>query len=49
VSADRPAFDALVLSAVDPTTCLSHLGARMSANPFDLEPVSPLPAFEAPS
>jgi restriction system protein len=49
VSADRPAFDALVLSAVDPTTCLIHLGARMSANPFDLEPVGPLPAFEAPS
>jgi restriction system protein len=49
VSVDRPTFDALVLSAVDPTTCLSHLGARMSANPFDLEPVSPLPALEAPS
>jgi restriction system protein len=49
VSADRPAFDALVLSAVDPTTCLARLGARMSANPFDLEPVSPLEAFEAPS
>ncbi len=42
VSADRSAFDALILSAVDPVTCLTHLGARISASPFDLEPVNPL-------
>jgi restriction system protein len=49
VSADRAAFGALVLAAVDPTTCLTHLGARMSASPFDLEPVDPLTAFDPTS
>ena len=32
----------LVLASVDPTACLTHLGARVSASPFDLEPVDPL-------
>jgi restriction system protein len=42
VSVDRSAFDTLVLASVDPTACLTHLGARVSASPFDLEPVDPL-------
>lgn len=41
VSVDRSTFDTLVLASVDPTACLTHLGARMSASPFDLEPVDP--------
>jgi restriction system protein len=42
VSVDRSAFDTLVLASVDPSACLTHLGARISASPFDLEPVNPL-------
>ena len=41
VSVDRSAFDTLVLASVEPTVCLAHLGARISASPFDLEPVDP--------
>ena len=42
VSVGRSAFDTLVLASVEPTACLAHLGARMSASPFDLEPLNPL-------
>lgn len=41
VSASRPAFEALVLSAVEPVACLEHLNALLSPSPFDLEPVEP--------
>jgi restriction system protein len=41
VSVDRSTFDTLVLASVEPTVCLTHLGARISASPLDLEPVDP--------
>lgn len=46
VEAERSAFDALVLAAVDPAACLKHLNALVSPNPFDLEAVEPFIAFD---
>ncbi len=47
VSADRSVVDALVLDQLDPATCLrAELRAIVSPNPFDLEPVKPVMAFD---
>ncbi|HJT77683.1 MAG TPA: hypothetical protein VJ739_10825 [Gemmataceae bacterium] len=40
VSAERAAFQDLVLAAVDPAACLKRLNALASPNPFDMEAVS---------
>jgi restriction system protein len=46
VSSDRPAFDDLVLAAVEPVACLMHLNAMVSPSPFDLEAVQPFIVFD---
>ncbi|MBE3001359.1 restriction endonuclease [Nocardiopsis sp. HNM0947] len=48
VSSDRETFDSLVLSDLDPVTCVKQqLGARVSPHPGDHEPVRPMVDFEA--
>lgn len=47
VSAERAKVDALVLDQLDPATCLrTELKAIVSPNPYDLEPVRPVMAFD---
>jgi restriction system protein len=46
VSADRSAFDDLVLAAVEPVACLTHLNAMMSPDPFGLAAVQPFVVFD---
>jgi restriction system protein len=46
VSADRSGFGDLVLAAVEPVACLTHLNAMMSPNPFALEAVQPSVVFD---
>lgn len=46
VCAERAAFGELVLAAVEPVACLTHLNAIISPDPFGLEAVQPLTAFE---
>jgi restriction system protein len=46
VSAERSAFDELVLAAVEPAACLVRLNAFVSPNPFDMEAVEPFIAFD---
>ncbi len=43
---ERDDFESLVLDRVQPEKCLRHLGALVSAHPFELEPVRPLIEFE---
>jgi restriction system protein len=46
VSAERSAFEDLVLEAVEPAACLIRLNALVSPNPYDLEAVEPFIAFD---
>lgn len=46
MSAERRAFEDLVLEAVEPAACLTRLNALVSANPYDLEAVEPFIAFD---
>jgi restriction system protein len=46
VEAERPAFEDLVLAAVEPALCLKRLNALVSPNPFDMEAVEPFIAFD---
>lgn len=46
VSAERQAFDDLVLAAVEPVACLRHLNALTSPDPFDLQAVEPLVSLD---
>ena len=46
VCAERAAFGELILAAVDPVACLTHLNAIVSPDPFGLEAVQPLTAFD---
>jgi restriction system protein len=46
VSAERQAFEDLVLAAVEPAACLTRLNALVSSNPYDLEAVEPFIAFD---
>ncbi|MFE2289041.1 restriction endonuclease [Streptomyces sp. NPDC059443] len=43
---DRDQFTGLRLSQVDATACLKHLNARVSPNPYELEPVRPIVEFD---
>jgi restriction system protein len=47
VSADRPAFEDLVLTEVEPAACLKkRLNALVSPNPFDMEAIEPFITFD---
>jgi restriction system protein len=46
VSAERAAFEDLVLASVEPAACLKRLNALVSPNPFDMEAVEPFIAFD---
>jgi len=46
VQAERPVFEELVLSAVDPIACLKRLNALVSPNPYDLEAIEPFITFD---
>ncbi len=46
MSADRAAFEDLVLAQVDPAVCVTHLNALISPDPFGLEAVQPFMAFD---
>jgi restriction system protein len=46
VSTDRSAFMDLALAQVTPAACLKHLHALVSMNPFDMEAVEPVIAFD---
>ncbi|GAA1005038.1 restriction endonuclease [Acrocarpospora pleiomorpha] len=46
VQAERPSFEELVLSAVDPIACLKRLNALVSPNPYDLEAIEPFITFD---
>jgi hypothetical protein len=46
--ATRSVFSELVLDKLDPASCLRHLNALVSPNPYDMEAVRPIVKFDLP-